>query len=158
MPNYLIKFALLFIFYSHALLAQNLESLLSHRLEAIKQYVTLLGQGNEKSIVHLFTPDAIAVSSSGKKETPTRFYKKLFTKTIKNPEANLINTFSGIQDPDMMTAYFDYAWDNIKNERVSAKFLDLFVFQKNSTKFKAIYVFSNTFQQDIMKQKITPPR
>ncbi len=53
----------------------------------------------------------------------------------------------------MMTAYFDYAWDNIKGQRVSAKFLDLFVFKKNSSQIKAIFVFSNTFQQDIMKQK-----
>lgn len=147
-----IKLFILCFIVSTSLFAKKITTLQNQRLDAINQYVTLLGIGEYKPIINLFTSDAIAVSSSGIADTPSHFYKTLFTKTIKKPQANLINIFPGMLDHNMMTVFFDYSWENIKGQQVSAKFLDLFIFQKNTPKIKAIYVFSNTFQQDIMKQ------
>ncbi len=73
-------------------------------------------------------------------------------KTITNPQSSLINIFEGKLDQNMMAAYFNYSWKNSKGEKVSAKFLDLFIFQNNMTKIKGIFVFGNTFKEDIMKQ------
>src|SRR5690242_18182523 len=131
-----IILAISFLVLPTSTFAQKEELLQSQRLDVVKHYVTLLGQGEYKAISHLFAPNALAVSSSGKPDTPNHFYKILFTKTIKNPQATLINLFNGLQDPNMLAAYFDYSWDNIKGQHVSAKFLDLFVFQNNSSKIK----------------------
>ena len=142
----------LFLFTTTYVFSQTNSSLQNERMDVVKQYVKLLGDGNYQALSHLFTENAMAVSSSGKTDKPSHFYKILFSKTITNPEATLINVFPGNLDKNMMAAYFNFTWKNIKQQQVSAKFLDLFIFKKNTTKINAIYIFSNTFQKDIMKQ------
>ena len=145
-------FYLLFFLITTNISAQSLDSLHNQRLKIIKQYIELLGKGDYESISHLFIKNGLAVSSSGKMDNPSHFYKTLFTKTISNPDATLINIFEGRLDLKMMTAYFNYSWNNTAGKRNSAKFLDLFIFQRNTAKIKTVLIFSNTFQQDIMKQ------
>lgn len=132
--------------------SQSNEILQNQRTEVVKEYVTLLGKGNYQSISQLFTKNALVVSSSGIPDNPYNFYKKLFTKTITNPQANLINIFEGAIDQNMQTAYFNFSWQNVEERRVSAKFLDLFLFEEKTKKIKVLFVFSNTFQEDIMTQ------
>lgn len=136
----------------HSVFSQGKSDLQTKRGEVIKQYVELLGGGDYKAISSLFTDRGLAVSSSGIPDKPQHFYKTLFTKTITSPNSRFINLFEGKINQDMMTAYFDFSWKNKYKKEVSAKFLDLFVFEKNTTKIAAVFVFSNTFQDDIMKQ------
>ena len=145
-------FLILLLLTTQNAFSQTNSPLQSQRNEVIKQYVHWLGEGNYKAISLLFTKKAIAVSSSGISDTPMHFYQTLFTKTITSPISSFINLFAGTPNPDMMTAYFDFSWNNQAGKNVSAKFLDLFVFEKGTTKLSAVFVFSNTFQEDIMKQ------
>lgn len=144
--------SILFLLGTTNINAQANVSLEKHRMDVIKQYVKFLGNGNYQPITLLFTKDALAISSSGKADNPTHFYKTLFTKTITSPKATLLNLFEDKLDQNMLVAYFDFSWKNLEGKQVSAKFLDLFIFQKNTEKIKAVFVFSNTFQADIMKQ------
>jgi hypothetical protein len=128
------------------------DSLETKRNTVMKHYINLLGDGNYTEISHLFTNKAIVVSSSGVRDQPMHFYKTLFTQTITSPHSSLINLFQGTMNQDMMSAYFDFSWKYKTGKKVSSKFLDLFLFEKDSPKIKALYVFSNTFQEDIMKQ------
>lgn len=48
---------------------------------------------------------------------------------------NFLLIFEGKLDQNMMAAYFNYSWRNTKGEKVSAKFLDLFIFQNNTTDY-----------------------
>lgn len=121
------------------------------RSEVIKQYIRLLGDGNYKKINLLFTNKGVVISSSGIPDNPTHFYKTLFTQTISSPNSELINLFQGTIDHDMLTAYFDFSWKNEKGKEVSAKFLDLFLFEKKTAKINTVFIFSNTFKKDIMK-------
>lgn len=139
------------VFCSQTVFGQNI-SLHKQRVDVIKRYIQLLGKGDYKAIPTLFAKDSLAISSSGKPDNPAHFYKTLFTKTISNPKSSLINIFEGIIKPNMMVGYFDFTWTNNKNKVVHAKFLDLFIFQDESAKIKVIFVYSNTFQSDIMKQ------
>ncbi len=141
----------LLVFSSEASFAQNI-SLQEQRVDVIKQYIKLLGKGDYKTIPQLFTKDALAISSSGVPDNPVHFYKTLFTKTISNPQSSLINIFEGKINANMLVGYFNFTWKNKENKKVHAKFLDLFIFQKGTVKIKTIFVFSNTFQKDIMKQ------
>jgi hypothetical protein len=144
--------SIIFLMFTSYVFAETTPSLAEQRAQVIKNYVKWLGTGNHKAIAKLFTNNALAVSSSGVADKPQHFYKTLLTETISNPKSILINTFAGQGKADMMTGYFYYSWKNKEKKQVSAKFIDLFIFKKNSPKLRAVYVFSNTFQQDIMKQ------
>lgn len=144
--------SLLFLFISTSCFCFPSQALKSQRLDIIEQYIYLLGKGDYKKIATLFTEHAIAISSSGAPDKVPHFYKTLFTKTISQPQANLIDRFSAESNENIMVGYFDFAWKNIEGKPVSARFLDLFVFAPNSTKIEKIYIFGNTFQNDIMKQ------
>lgn len=127
-------------------------NLAEQRTKVIKNYVKWMGTGNYQAISKLFAKDGLAVSSSGIADKPDHFYKTLLTETVSNPKSILVNIFAGKANNEMMTAYFYYSWKNQDQHQVSAKFIDLFVFEKNSAKIRGLYVFSNTFQNDIMKQ------
>jgi len=129
------------------------DSLQSQRLAVIQDYVYQLGTGNYNKIIPLFSPDAIAVSSSGKADNVKHFYTTLLTKTISEPQSHFINTFTGTVNKDVYAAYFTYSWNNKDNTRVSSYFLDLIYFKPGSSHIKKLMVFSNTFQDDIMKMK-----
>jgi hypothetical protein len=144
-------FALISILLCANVSAQT-NSLQQQRVEVVKQYIKFLGQGNYQTIPSLFTQNAIAISSSGLPDHPVHFYEKLFTKTISNPHSSLINIFSGTSDKSMIAAYFDFSWKDTKGKKVSAKFLNLFVFEDNTAKIKNLFVFSNSSKQDVMKQ------
>lgn len=150
--SFLSLFIVIVFSFAKNVFSQTNISLQNQRTDIIKQYVKLLSDGNYQSIPYLFTTNASAVSSSGIPDNPIHFYKTLFTKTITQPQATLINIFNGTPDQNMMAAYFNYSWKNSEGKKVSAKFLDLFIFEANSTKIKWLFVYSNTFQEDIMKQ------
>jgi hypothetical protein len=138
--------------FSQGVFAETATSLTDKRTKVIKNYVKWLGKGNYRAIAHLFSQKGLAVSSSGIVDKPEHFFKTLLTETISEPKSILINTFVAKANNEMMTAYFYYSWKNKENHQVSAKFIDLFIFEKNSEKIKGLYVFSNTFQNDVMKQ------
>lgn len=119
------------------------------RIDTIKNYVRLLGKGDYQSIPKLFTKHAVAVSSNGESDSIDHFYEALFVKSISSPQSQLINIFNGQLKNNMMTAYYNMTWIDSKGEPESAKFVDLFIFQADSTKIKTIYVFSNTFHDNV---------
>jgi hypothetical protein len=150
-----MKKMMLFIFliwFSQFANANVPNTLMEKRTTVMRHYIKWLGTGNYQAIAKLFSKDGLAVSSSGIADKPISFYKNLLTKTVTNPKSILINTFAGKANNEMMTAYFYYSWKNKDHHQVSAKFIDLFIFEKNSSKIKGLYAFSNTFQQDVMKQ------
>jgi hypothetical protein len=149
---YTFCLSIILILVAHSSFPQTKTPIQNKRSDVIKQYIRLLGDGNYKEISHLFNNKAVVVSSSGIPDNPMYFYKTLFTKTISSPHSSLINLFQGKIDHDMMTAYFDFSWNNGVGNKVSAKFLDLFLFEKRTAKINTVFVFSNTFQEDIMKQ------
>jgi len=118
----------------------------------MKKYIKLLGEGDYHSIPKLFNKEADVISSTGAVDKPDHFYETLLTKTISSPQSKLINIFVGNMNKDMMAAYFDFSWKNAQGKRVAAKFLDLFIFEENLPKIKKLYIFSNTFKEEIMKQ------
>jgi len=128
------------------------QSLTARRTLTLNNYVSLLGKGNYQAVTNLFTKHGKAVSSSGISDNAPHFYRTLFTKTITSPQSKLTNIFKGELNPDIMTVLFDFTWKNTTDDTVSAKFLDLVVFQENTAKIKTLYVFSNSFKDDIMKQ------
>jgi nitrate reductase assembly molybdenum cofactor insertion protein NarJ len=119
------------------------------RISIIKNYVKLLGQGNYKSIPKLFTKHAVAVSATGATDSINHFYETLLAKPLSTPQAKLVNIFDGQLKNNMMTAYYNMSWKNTKGELVSAKFVDLFIFQADSTMIKTLYVFGNSFHEDV---------
>ena len=123
------------------------------RAEVVKQYVKLLGRGDYQALPKLFTDHAVAVAPSGEADNINRFYESLFKKTFSSPESRLINVFDGRMKNNMMTAYYNLTWVNAEGEPESAKFVDLFIFQMGSTKIKTIYVFSNSFKEDVFNDK-----
>lgn len=52
----------------------------------------------------------------------------------------------------MMVGYFDFSWKNLAGKGVSAKFLDLFIFETDSPRSKKFWYLVIFFQEDIMKQ------
>ncbi len=152
---FILIFAMTLSLYMTSALSSHKASLENQRIDALIQYVTLLGEGDYHILPELFTSDATVVSSSGITDIPGNFYKKLFTQTISmhsTPKTELIDILPGILDKNKVAVYFNFSWTNEKNERISAKFLDLFIFEPKSEKIKNVFVFGNTFQDDIMKQ------
>lgn len=147
-----ILWMIVLAWFSSTVVAAGAANLAEQRTKVIKNYVKWMGTGNYQSIAKLFGKDGLAVSSSGIADKPEHFYKTLLTETVSNPKSILVNVFSGKANNEMMTAYFYYSWKNKDQHQVSAKFMDLFIFEKNSAKIRGLYVFSNTFQNDIMKQ------
>jgi hypothetical protein len=123
------------------------EDLQQQRINTVKNYVKLLGRGDYQTIPTLFTKNAVAVSSAGESDSINHFYESLFSKSISSPQSKLINVFNGQLKDNMMTAYYNLIWKNKNGELNSARFLDLIIFQANSTKIKTVYVFSNKFQE-----------
>lgn len=128
------------------------DELQQQRLQAVKQYIHYLGRGDYQSLSRLFTSHAVAVSAMGDTDSADHFYLQLFSKTISSPRSKLINIFDGQLKGNMMTAYYQFSWRNPQGTSTSAKFVDLFVFQANSTKIKTVYVFSNQFHEDVFTQ------
>ena len=141
----------LLIFSTHAI-CQTQASLQDERINVMKKYVKLLGEGDYHAIPKLFVEKGYVVSSTGAVDESHHFYKTLLTKTISMPQSKFINIFVGKMNENMMASYFDYSWENIHGNRVAAKFLDLFIFEDKSSKIKRIFIFSNTFKAEIMKQ------
>lgn len=133
----------------HAYAAIDPQSLQQQRIDTLKMYVQLLGQGDYKQIPDLFTKHAVAVSSSGASDNINHFYETLFLKTISSPQSRLINIFDGQLKNNMMTVYYNLSWVGGNGVLTSQRFLDLFVFQADSTKIKTVYVFSNRFHESI---------
>lgn len=129
------------------------EVLQKERTDIIKRYVKLLGHGDYQAIPKLFTEHAVAVSPTGEAENINRFYETVFRSTFSSPESRLINIFDGRLKDNMMTAYYNMTWVNADGELESARFVDLFIFQVNSVKIKTIYVFSNSFREDVANHK-----
>lgn len=127
-------------------------NLQQQRIDSIKYYVRLLGKGDYKEIPTLFTKHAVAVSSSGESDSIDHFYQALFMKTISSPQSRLINIFDGQLKSNMMTAYYNLSWVGSDGTVISQKFVDLIVFQADSTKIKTIYVFSNNFHENVFSQ------
>lgn len=150
--SFFILYLILFSLVGNHAIAASTQNLHHQRTETIKQYVNFLGKGKYQSIILLFAANGRCVSSSGHPDNPSHFYETLFTKTISNPRAKLVNVFDGQLNQDMMAAYFDFSWKNEQGQQVTAKFLDLFLFEKDTAKIQEVDVFSNTFQKDIMKQ------
>jgi len=128
--------------------AADPQLLQQQRIETIRSYIKLLGQGDYKQIPNLFTKHAVAVSASGESDSVPHFYEDLLTKTIISPQAKLINIFDGQLKNNMMTAYYNLTWTE-NGSPTTQKFVDLFVFQADSTKIKTVYVFSNHFQEEV---------
>lgn len=149
----LIKFAtfVLVSFFAVNVYAISETELQQQRIDAIKSYVKLLGRGDYQTIPKLFTKHAVAVSSSGESDSIDHFYESLFVKTITSPQSRLINIFNGQLKNNMMTAYYNMNWIDSKGEPASAKFVDLFIFQADSSKIKTIYVFSNNFHENVFE-------
>lgn len=156
MKKYLISIsAITLSLFMMSALASHKPSLENQRIDVIIQYVTLLGEGDYHVLPELFTENALVVSSSGITDSPRNFYQKLFTQTLlmhANPQSELIDILPGKLDKSKAAAYFNFAWTNEKGERISAKFLDLFIFETTTARISGLYVFGNTFQDDIMKQ------
>lgn len=144
----LITLFLISFFAVHAYALSETE-LQQQRIATIKSYVKLLGRGDYQAIPKLFTKHAVAVSSSGESDTIDHFYESLFVKTISSPQSRLINIFNGQLKNNMMTAYYNMTWINSSGQAESAKFVDLFIFQADSTMIKTIYVFSNNFHENV---------
>lgn len=153
--SYLYVLSIILLLTTQIVFSETTISLQNQRNEVVKQYIRLLGKGDFKTISNLFTDKGMVVSSSGLSDNPIHFYKTLFSQTLSSPNSNLINLFEGFQNQDMMTAYFDFSWTNREGKPMAAKFLDLFVFEKETRKINALFIFSNSFQVDIMKNKST---
>ena len=141
----------------------NGSSLQQQRTNVLKHYVKHLGQGDINRITALFTPQATVVSSSGIADNPEHFYRTLLTKTIRLPDtqtkgksySQLINVFAPQLQQDQMVVLFNFRWINQQNKAVSAPFLDLVHFAPRSNKIDQLFVYSNLYKKDIMKQLST---
>lgn len=131
----------------------NNEQLLSNqRRETLKEYVRCLGKGSREEIFPLFAEGAMITTSTSARYPVVEFYTTLLTQTISHTKSTYLSIFETFEMKDLLIVYFDYSWRNEKGKQVSARFLDLVKFQANSEKIESLSIFSNTFEEEIMKQ------
>lgn len=96
----------------------------------IKQYLKVLGIGNYKEIMKLFSPDAIVHSPLYGEVKASKFYRDLFADTSES-KITLLNIFKG-KDNFIGAGHFRYEWKLADGTLVSFECVDIFKFSKDN--------------------------
>ncbi|WP_339057985.1 hypothetical protein [Candidatus Regiella endosymbiont of Tuberolachnus salignus] len=124
--------------------ATTSEELAQQRQQVVKKYVNDLGAAKYQEINSLFTKESVVFSTSKGKFNAQEFFEGFLPK-VRSASTELKQYFINTEDPDRVAARFYLALtlkdgDGKKHE---GDYMDEFVFEKNSDKLLAVYMFEN---------------
>lgn len=118
------------------------DDLQASRQEIVQQYLSDLKKLDYYHIVTLFNGNGLVVSTSkGKNNARDFFYT--FLPTVKKSNTELHKVFLGDTDPNALAARFHLKLRMKDGKQTEGEYMDEFVFEKNSNKLLAVYMFEN---------------
>ncbi len=118
-------------------------ALTQQRILVIKDYLKLLGEGKFKELIPFFTPDAVVSDAIKGKKSARNYYMGLYAYLI-HPNLTFYDVYIGIKNPNVLAAHFNMKITTKRGMENRGEIVDLFVFDKNSSKIKKLYIQSNT--------------
>src|SRR5579872_6631657 len=122
--------------YSHA------NNINEARLKTIHQYLNNLQNADYKDMKNIFSQNAIVVSTSRGKLDAIEFFNA-FLPEVTAGNTQLHQTFISYDDKDRLAARFHLNLQLKDDEKVNGEFVDEFIFDKDSEKLTAVYMFEN---------------
>ena len=122
--------------------ADNRTTLAAEREQAARQYVADLGKADSHDIIQLFAKDGYVISTSRGKMDAKEFFQA-FLPNISKSSSEWHQYFNETNDVDRFAARFHFIYQMKDGEQGEGEYVDEFIFEKNSNKLTAVYMFEN---------------
>ncbi|WP_342221896.1 hypothetical protein [Candidatus Fukatsuia endosymbiont of Tuberolachnus salignus] len=124
--------------------ATTSEELAQQREKVVKKYVNGLGAAKYQEITTIFTKESVVFSTGKGKFNAQEFFKDFLPK-VRSASTEFKQYFINTQDADRVAArfYLAFTLKEGNGEKHEGEYMDEFVFEKNSDKLLAVYMFEN---------------
>lgn len=110
--------------------------------EVAKRYLLDLAKADYKDIVRLFDKNGFVISTSRGKVNAKEFFYA-FLPNVESAKTELHQIFTSQSDANRITARFHLTYQLKDGEKGNGEYVDEFIFDANSHKLSAVYMFEN---------------